>query len=122
MPDILVIEDTYDMQTLLKANLTARGYNVEIAANGETGLKLANVTPPDLIILDLRLPDISGWEVMNVLQSQFGSKIPVIIMTASEAKETEQEALQKGAAGYLAKPFELHKLLILVEQLIKKKS
>jgi DNA-binding response OmpR family regulator len=121
MPNILIIEDTYDMQMLLNANLTARGYDVVIAPDGESGLKLAGEKSPDLVILDIRLPGISGWEVLNNLQSRFSSlKIPVIIITASEAKDAELEAFAKGAAGYLAKPFELHKLLALVEHLIKK--
>jgi DNA-binding response OmpR family regulator len=117
MNKILVIEDTYDMQKLMQTNLSARGYKVLLASDGKHGLEMAHSENPDLIMLDIRLPDITGWDVLNNLKTDPQLKnIPVFVMTASEGIDDEKLALSMGAACYYSKPFSLHALLIKIEE------
>jgi DNA-binding response OmpR family regulator len=109
MKKILLIEDTLEMQKLIQTNLSARNYKVITGADGEQGLALAHRQPPDLILLDIRLPGITGWNVLKTLKSDSELKsIPVIIMTASETTDDSKQAIEMGAVEYFSKPFDLH--------------
>ena len=117
MPKILVIEDELNIQKLAKANLTASGYEVLVAGNGEEGLRLAQQEHPNLILLDLRLPSMSGWDVLMILKAnQKLRKIPVIIMTATVPQGEEYKFPSMRTAGYLNKPFVVDELLRQVKQ------
>lgn len=117
MPKILVIEDEINIQKLVEANLSAIGYRVLVAGNGEEGLKLAQQEHPNLILLDLRLPAMSGWDVLMLLKTDRKlQKIPVIIMTASVQQDSGYKFPTMRTAGYLAKPFDLDELLGKVKQ------
>ena len=119
MTEILVVENESNLRKMVKANLTASGYQVIIAADGEEGLKLAHLECADLILLDLRMPGISGWDVLMALKSdQKLQKTPVIIMTASITDGQEAKAYTLGAVGYLTKPFGADELLREVEQVL----
>jgi DNA-binding response OmpR family regulator len=112
MYKILLIEDTLEMQKLIQTNLSARSYIVITAEDGEQGLRMAHQDPPDLILLDIRLPGMTGWEVLGALQSDPQTKpVPVIIMTASEVVDDSRRALDMGAVWYFSKPFDLHEFL-----------
>ena len=112
MPKILVIDDELNLQKLVKVNLAARGYQVLVAADGEEGLKLAQLEYPDLILLDLMMPGMSGWDVLMALKTNRKlQKTPVIIMTASARKDEEDKARSMGAVGYLVKPFGVDELV-----------
>ena len=117
MPKILVIEDEPSIRILVKINLTASGYKVFVAGNGEEGLKLAQQEHPGLILLDLRLPGMSGWDVLMVLKTNRKlQKIPVIIMTATVPQDGEYKFPSMRTVGYLVKPFEVDELLHQVKQ------
>ncbi len=117
MPKILVIEDEPSIQKLAKANLTASGYKVFVAGNGEEGLRLAQQEHPSLILLDLRLPGMSGWDILMVLKTDRKlQKIPVIIMTATVPQNQEYKFPSMRTAGYLVKPFTVDELLRMVKQ------
>ncbi len=117
MPKILVIEDELNIQKLAKANLTASGYEVLVAGNGEEGLRLAQQEHPNLILLDLRLPGMSGWDFLMILKTnQKLRKIPVIIMTATVPQSGEYKFPSMRTAGYLTKPFTVDELLRQVKQ------
>lgn len=119
MPKILVIEDERNIQKLVRVNLTASGYKVIVAANGEEGLKLAQLECPDLVILDLMMPDMSGWDVLAVLQAdQKLQKVPVVIVTAAVRELDEDKARRMGAVGYLAKPFSTDELMSSVKHVL----
>jgi len=118
---ILVIDDEQNLRKLAGVNLTARGHQVLTAPNGERGLKLAKLEHPDLILLDLMMPGISGWDVLLTLKvNRKLRKIPVIILTATEQEREEDRIRSMRTAGYLNKPFAIEKLLTLVEQTLKK--
>ena len=101
MPKILVIEDETNIQKLVKANLTASGYQVLVAANGE------------------KMPGMSGWDVLMVLKAnQRLRRIPVIIMTATVPDSEEYKIRGMRATGYLVKPFSADELLRQVKQVL----
>ncbi len=119
MPKILVIEDELNIQKLAQVNLTASGYKVLVAGNGEEGLELAELERPNLILLDLRMPGMSGWDVLMVLKTnQRLRRIPVIIMTATVPESEEYKIRGMRAAGYLAKPFGADELVRQVKQVL----
>jgi len=117
LPKILAIEDESNIQKLVKANLAASGYKVFVAANGEEGLRLAQLERPNLILLDLRMPGMSGWDVLMSLKTDSKlQKIPVIIMTATVPDSEEYKIRGMRTAGYLHKPFTVDELLRQVKQ------
>jgi len=116
---ILVIEDEPNIRKLAKANLTASGYKVFVAASGEQGLELAELELPNLILLDLRMPGMSGWDVLMALKTnQRLRRIPVIIMTATVPDSEEHKIRGMRTAGYLVKPFTADELLRQVKQVL----
>jgi two-component system KDP operon response regulator KdpE len=108
-PQILVIDDEQQILRALRTILGQQQYNVTVAHNGEDGLALAAAVLPDVIILDLGLPDLNGIEVCSRLRSW--SDIPVIILSAHENEQEKVAALDAGADDYLTKPFSVDELM-----------
>lgn len=122
MPKILVIDDELNIRKLAEANLSASGCQVATAVNGEDGLQQARFQYPDLILLDLKLPGMSGWDVLAALKVDAKLReVPVIVMTGSVQAGQQEKALSMGAAGYLTKPFAAGELLCQVEQALEKR-
>lgn len=100
-------------------NLTASGYRVFTASNGRDGIKLAQQEHPDLILLDLRLPDMSGWDVlMKCKTDRKLEKTQVMIVTATVPQELEYKFPSMRTVGYLVKPFNIDELLVKVRQVL----
>lgn len=115
---ILVIEDEKHICDLVKVNLEQEGFKVSCVGTGEAGLKKIKATPPDLIILDLFLPNLDGWQVCRRLKKDAETKhIPVLMLTISSDVEKGYSA---GANGYLRKPFTLDDLIVEVKNLLPK--
>ena len=105
---ILVIEDEPDIRELIHFNLNKLDYNVQLASNGEKGLKEARALEPDLILLDLMLPGIQGIDVCRVIKSDLNLKnTPIIILSALGQEEDIVKGLDAGADDYVSKPFSL---------------
>lgn len=102
-PHILVIEDELPIRRFLRASLANEGYHLIEAASGEEGLRLAASQPPDLVILDLGLPDLDGQEVLQRLRDWFTA--PIIILSARDQETQKIKALDNGADDYVTKPF-----------------
>lgn len=100
---ILLIEDEQPIRRFLNASLTSEGYRVSEAASGEEGLRVASSQPPDLVILDLGLPDLDGQEVLNRLREWYTA--PIIVLSAREQESQKVAALDHGADDYVTKPF-----------------
>ncbi len=116
-PEILIIDDEPQIRKLLQINLEANGYKVDYAVNGKDGLVRAANHPPDLILLDIGLPDQSGQEVLKELRSWFGKSI---IMLSVQNGETDiVQALDNGASDYLTKPFRAGELLARIRSSLK---
>ncbi|MDD5747869.1 MAG: response regulator, partial [Actinomycetota bacterium] len=104
---ILLIDDEVALLEVVKANLEIEGYDVETAMSGETGIVTAMVDEPDLIILDIVMPDIDGWEICRRLRADKRTRyIPVIMLTALGETEYIVKGFECGADDYLSKPFE----------------
>jgi two-component system KDP operon response regulator KdpE len=108
-PHILVIDDEAQILRALRTILTAKQFKVSVASRGEEGLALAAAQAPDLIILDLSLPDMDGIEVCERLREW--TQVPIIILSVRESERDKVIALDKGADDYLTKPFGIEELL-----------
>jgi len=114
---VLIIEDEKLIIVSTQMVLESVGYRVESAMNGEEGIHKATDLRPDLILLDIMMPGIDGWETLTRLKrDDETSKIPVIIFTAREHARGHQKSSEMGAAGYFRKPFEPDELIELVEK------
>ena len=117
---ILIVDDEPDALFILEKELTARGYSVVTANNGKDAITLARSKHPDLIILDVAMPDMCGGEVAEKLQESLLTKdIPIIFLTAlfPKRKEGEQGRVVAGHV-FIAKPYDIEELLVQMEQLI----
>jgi two-component system, OmpR family, KDP operon response regulator KdpE len=108
-PHILVIDDEPQIQRALKTILSARHFRVSLAGCGEDGLALAAAQPPDVIILDMSLPDMDGTQVCAQLREW--TQVPIIILSVRDGELDKVAALDKGADDYLTKPFSVEELL-----------
>lgn len=109
MTRILAVDDEPPIRRALAANLRARGYEVDLASDGEEALELAARHQPDAVILDLGLPGISGLEVIHGLRGWTAT--PILVLSAREAQEEKVAALDAGADDYVTKPFGMEELL-----------
>jgi two-component system KDP operon response regulator KdpE len=106
---ILVIDDEPQIQKLLKVTLRAHQFEIHEATTGEDGVKQASIVHPDLIVLDLGLPDMSGMDVLKRIRDW--SNVPIIVLTAKEREEDKITALEGGADDYVTKPFSMGELV-----------
>ena len=110
MPVILLIEDHHDIAAMVCEHLEFRGYEVDYAADGITGLHLAVTGDFDAIILDLMLPGLDGLEICHKYRAEAGGRKPILMLTARDTLEDKVAGLDAGADDYLVKPFELEEL------------
>jgi two-component system KDP operon response regulator KdpE len=109
MTRVLVVEDEPALARALAITLRARAYQVEVAHTGAAALDLAAARPPDLVVLDLGLPDIDGMDVLRALRGW--SEVPVVVLSARQTSDDKVEALDAGADDYVSKPFGMAELL-----------
>ncbi len=119
MAKILLVEDNETNRDMLSRRLTRRGYDVAMAVDGAEGVKLAKADSPDLILMDMSLPVMNGWDATRELKSDPSTQsIPVIALTAHAMAGDREKALEAGCDEYETKPIELPKLLAKMEQLL----
>jgi two-component system OmpR family response regulator len=116
---VLVVEDDAAMAAALSLGLGAEGFAVEVAADGVDGLWMATENSFDLIVLDIMLPKLSGYEVCKKIR-QAGSTVPILMLTAKDGEHDEADALDLGADDYLTKPFSFVVLLAHVRALLRR--
>jgi len=116
---ILVVEDDRTLREALRYNLVADGFDVVVADDGSEGLTAARKDDPDVIILDLMLPTLSGTEVCKALRRD-GSLVPVIMLTARDAEMDRISGLESGADDYVTKPFSMRELIARVGAQIRR--
>jgi two-component system cell cycle response regulator DivK len=108
---ILYIEDTFDNRILIKRVLEASGYIVDEAPDGLTGIQIALRNHPDLVLMDINLPDIDGYEVTARLRQMEGfEKIPIVALTANVLDGDRERSLDSGCDGYIPKPVNVDEL------------
>lgn len=119
MPKILLVEDQEMNRDMLSRRLTKRGYDVAIAVDGAEGLAMAGSETPDLILMDMSLPVMDGWEATRRIKADEATRhIPVVALTAHAMSTDREKALEAGCDGYETKPVELPKLLQTIEDLL----
>jgi len=117
MPIILLVEDQEMNRDMLSRRLKKRGYEIDIAVDGAEGIEKARSGNPDLILMDMSLPVIDGWEATRTLKADVAtSSIPVIALTAHAMSTDREKALAAGCDGYETKPVELPRLLEAIEK------
>jgi len=117
---ILVVDDEPQITRVLRTSLTAHGYEVRIAHDGESALELMKDWHPDLLITDLAMPNVDGVELCRRVRHL--SEIPIIVLSAREAEETKVEALDAGADDYVTKPFGIDELMARVRANLRRAS
>lgn len=119
MPKILLVEDNAENRDALSRRLQRRGYDVVIATDGRQGVAMAHAERPDLILLDIGLPEMDGWEVARALEDAEATRgIPVIALTAHAMAGDRQKAMEVGCDEYHTKPVQFPRLLAQIEALL----
>ena len=116
---VLVVEDDEAIRIGLSKNLEFEGYDVALAADGESGLRMAVDDQPDLLILDVGLPKMDGWQVLDRIRSDMRTRnLKVLVLTAHAQEETRERADRGGADAFVTKPFRPDELRTVAESLI----
>lgn len=120
MPHILIVEDNEMNRDMLSRRLARKGFEVSLAVDGRDGVEKSIAIKPDLILMDMSLPKIDGWEATRRVKSNPDTKnIPVIALTAHAMAEDREKAIQAGCNDYDTKPVELPRLLEKIQALLK---
>ncbi|MCL2083770.1 MAG: response regulator transcription factor [Oscillospiraceae bacterium] len=115
---ILIVEDDGNIADLLRLYLERDGFQTDAASDGAAGLKLFESLNPDLVLLDIMLPGMDGWEVLNAIR--LSSRTPVIMLTAKNQTSDKVQGLEMGADDYIAKPFEMKELLARIHAVLRR--
>jgi len=115
---ILVVDDEISLQETLAYNLKKEGYEIEVAGDGTTAIELARQMKPDLIILDVMLPGLDGFEVCRILRQEMST--PVLMLTARDDEIDRVVGLEVGADDYLSKPFSMRELIARVKAMLRR--
>lgn len=115
---ILVVEDDPTLRLVLRDNLQTEGYSVEVAADGASAVKSARTTIPDLVVLDLTLPDHDGFELLPILRSL--GQVPIIVLTARIQRHEKLKGLALGADDYITKPFDPAEFLARIRAVLRR--
>jgi DNA-binding response OmpR family regulator len=121
MARILVVEDNVDLAAGIEYNLQLEGYDVRVADNGRTAIELANEWNPDLLLLDLMLPGVDGYQVLQTIRSS-GGRAPVIILSAKGEESDKVRGFRLDADQYVTKPFGILELLERVAALLRRSA
>ena len=121
MPKILLVEDNEMNRDMLSRRLERKGYEVVLALDGESGVEMAQSQAPDLVLMDMSLPVLDGWEATRRLKADAATQhIPVIALTAHAMSSDREKALEAGCDEYDTKPIELPRLLGKIEALLSR--
>ena len=116
---ILIVEDETDVAELIRYNLEKETYRTVVAYSGAEALQAAEIHAPDLVLLDIMLPDLSGWEVCRILRDSAKShSIPILMLTALSSEEARVKGLTLGADDFVTKPFSIKELLLRIRKMI----
>ena len=120
MAKILLVDDEPDIRFLTKRMLERQGYSVAEAEDGETALRMLQEERPDLVLLDVRMPGLNGWEVCRRIKADEETKsIPVVMFTVRTSEEDMLRSREYGADAHINKPFDRDELLRLVEKMLR---
>jgi two-component system, OmpR family, KDP operon response regulator KdpE len=118
--NILVVDDEPQITRVLKTTLSSQGYGVRIASDGDEAIQLMKDWPPDMVITDLRMPNLGGLELTRQIRAK--SRIPIIVLSVKGEERTKVDALDAGADDYVTKPFGVNELLARVRAALRRAS
>ena len=118
---VLIVEDEKNIVDILRFNLERKGYRTLEAYDGEEGLRMARTEKPDLILLDIMLPKMIGFDVCEALRKD-GDNVPILLLTAREEEDDKVRGLETGADDYITKPFSMREVIARVEANIRRTS
>jgi len=117
-PLVLVVDDDAGVRQVVRANLEAEGYAVREAGSADEGLTSLEEEPPDLLLLDVMMPEVDGWEMLRRVQERYGvGAIPVLVFSGTVEERAVADAAVRGARGFLGKPFDLQQLIDQAKQI-----
>lgn len=123
MPKILVVEDNEENRDALSRRLERRGFEVLLATDGRQGVEAAKAEKPDLILMDMNMPEMDGWEATRQIKAETAlAGVPVIALTAHAMAGDRERALEAGCTDYHTKPIEFPKLLAQIEAVLQGKG
>ena len=117
-PVVLIVDDDDRMREYVKANLELEGYSVREAGSAEEGLQALEREPPDLILLDVMMPKVDGWEMLRRVQERHGVGAIPVVMFSGKVDEASDDAVARGASGFIGKPFDPQQLIESTKQLL----
>src|SRR3954468_10738146 len=118
-PMVLVVDDDDQVREVVRINLESEGYAVREASNAEEGLAALEADAPDLILLDVMMPQVDGWEMLRRVQERHGiGSIPVVMFSGKLDETARLEAAERGAQGFVGKPFDLRSLIEQTKQIV----
>ena len=121
MPKILLVEDNEMNRDMLSRRLQRKGYEVVLALDGQSGVEMTQTQAPDLVLMDMSLPVLDGWEATRRLKADTATRhIPVIALTAHAMSSDREKAIEAGCDDYDTKPVELMRLLAKIDALLRK--
>ena len=117
-PVVLIVDDDARLRQYVRVNLEFEGYSVREAGSAEEGLAALEEEPPDLLLLDVMMPEVDGWEMLRRVQERFGvGSIPVLVFSGTVEERAVSDATARGARGFLGKPFDLQQLIDQAKQI-----
>ncbi|HXR11608.1 MAG TPA: response regulator [Gaiellaceae bacterium] len=117
-PLVLLVDDDAKVRELVRVNLEFEGYSVREAGGADEGLVAIEQAKPDLVLLDVMMPHVDGWEMLRRIQERFGAgAIPVVMFSGKVDERAQEEATTRGAQGFVGKPFDLRQLIERAKQL-----
>ena len=123
MPKVLLVEDNEMNRDMLSRRLARRGFDVLMAVDGEQGVQMAKAEMPDLILMDMSLPVLDGWEATRQIKAEVSTQsIPLIALTAHAMAGDRDKSIQAGCDDYDTKPIELPRLLDKMDRLLNEKT
>jgi excisionase family DNA binding protein len=121
-PTVLIVDDDPGTRAVVRASLELEGFEVVEAESGTTGLAAVDAESPDLILLDVMMPQMDGWEMLRRVQEMHGGAIPVVMFSGKVDESSAGEAAERGASGFIGKPFDPQQLVDRAKQLLGARS
>jgi excisionase family DNA binding protein len=118
-PIVLIVDDDERLREYVRVNLEMEGYTVHEAGSGEEGMKVLDELRPDLVLLDVMMPRVDGWEMLQLMHERHGvGSIPVVMFSGKVDEAVADQAAERGAQGFIGKPFDPQELIAQTKQLL----
>jgi excisionase family DNA binding protein len=118
-PVVLIVDDDERLREYVRVNLEMEGYTIHEAASADDGMKVLDELRPDLVLLDVMMPQVDGWEMLRLMHERHGvGSIPVVMFSGKVDSQAADEAAERGAQGFIGKPFDPNELIAQTKQLL----